>query len=135
MKYKRKKSTCKGCKALVWRTQAGLCYNCFNKIPKTYKTKKPIKKVSDKMMVAHDAYKRAKAEYLEKVPCCEIRLPGCSGCDPRMITLHHKKGRDGDLLTNQDFFCTSCIFCHDRIHGIDTKWAYENGFLISKHQI
>ena len=134
--YKPKKKPCKGpCGKMVYYYKNQMCKSCHFRLhpPKLIKRSKPPRKVSTKRENEVNQYRHQKADFIKDHPCCSIGLPGCSGCDRRFLTIHHRKGRENDLLNNEEFWITACIFCHDRIHTTDTEWAYENGFLLKKH--
>lgn len=71
------------------------------------KQTKPIAKVSKKMKVRLQEYHRAKKEYLKLHPICEVLL-----CKSRATDIHHKAGRIGENLTNQENFLAVCRHHH-----------------------
>lgn len=75
--------------------------------------RKPIKPVSDKQTKRLAEYRKARDEYFKDNPICEY--PNCTS---REITLHHSKGRTGDLLYNKTYFKSLCIKHH--------SWCEEN---------
>jgi len=81
-----------------------------------------MKKVSSKRAKQLREYNKAKAEYFEDNPTCEI-------CSSPLIVLHHKKGRRGERLYDKEFFMSVCNADHAQIHA-HPEWAYENNYLI-----
>lgn len=66
----------------------------------------------------------------------------CGVCKAAPATqVHHKIGRRGARLLNQEFWLGACDVCHDRIHRVlpefpeasGPAWAKANGFLGSFH--
>lgn len=64
---------------------------------------KPIAKLSKQRAKKLRQYEQFKAEYLAEHPVCEF-----PACDSTNVTLHHRKGRIGDLLTDKNHFCALC---------------------------
>lgn len=57
----------------------------------------------------------------------------CEVCEDSPATsLHHKRGRDGSRLIDEEEFMGVCDPCHGRIHA-NPAWAYEQGFLLSRN--
>lgn len=73
------------------------------------KPKKPIKKVSDKMRERLRLYYKVRETYLDGNIGCEAKLSGCNGT---ATEIHHKAGKTGDLLFNDDYFLAVCRPCH-----------------------
>lgn len=71
---------------------------------------KPIPQFSDSMVKQLAVYRKRRDEYFEKHPVCEF-----PGCNSRKITLHHKKGRVGKLLTDIRYFCSLCWKHHQYV--------------------
>lgn len=75
---------------------------------------KPIKKSNKAIPVFSESrkernkkYKILRDEYFLEHPVCEF--PGCNSND---ITLHHGKGRNGDLLFDKRWFKSLCLIHH-----------------------
>ena len=139
---KRKKKVCKRCRKPKFLFSSGLCPECYRKWnppkPKPRAKIKPkkaykIPRVSKKLKILQNEYSKIRAEYLRENPCCEVGLPGCSGCDKRLLQLHHKAGRVGKMLTNSKFFLTACFTCHRFIED-NPEIACENGWSTSRLQ-
>lgn len=85
----------------------------------------PLRKVSKRLSSGLAKYEKAKKEYLEEHPACEV----C--CRYRITMLHHKLGRIGSLLYNKDYFLAVCNECHTMVHN-NPKWAYEKGYSLDR---
>lgn len=84
----------------------------------------PLKKMSSKASVRMKTYLKARKEYMEEHPCCEI-------CNALAVCIHHKKGKLGDLLWDKRFFMSTCFNCHRRIED-NRAWGYEMGYLLDR---
>lgn len=93
------------------------------------RVKKPIRKVGAKMAKRLRIYYRNKADYMAKHEFCEV-----SGCGMPSTDCHHKQGKDGDLLTDENNFMAMCRKHHDMCKT-HPKWAEENGYIISRLKI
>lgn len=73
-------------------------------------------------------YLKLNREYLEEHPYCEVSWMCCGLL---ATEIHHKKGREVDLLTNVRYFLAVCRMCHQYIelHPIEAK---EKGFSLSR---
>lgn len=116
----RKKKDCKACKLPKYLFSKGLCKHCWNKSYKPKVKPRPkIKKISNRGYERNKLYKKARLEYLETHPCCEVKLPGCTiphdGYDASGLQVHHKLGRIGDLLYDKRYFLAVCHSCHEAI--------------------
>ena len=98
-------------------------------VGKTSKTKpkrKRIKQVSDKQKKRLAEYRLVRDKYLENNPICEVH-----DCNKPTTNLHHKAGRIGDLLSNEEYFMACCETCHpERIHN-NPLWSEKHGYIIS----
>jgi len=83
-----------------------------------------IRKLSKKRAKQNREYLILRAEHLE-------RFPWCWRCGVMATQIHHKKGRVGDLLTDEKFFVSLCARCHDFVEN-HPKWAKEQGFSLSR---
>lgn len=110
---KRKISTCIECKNEKWIYARKMCQYCYWKSrskPTVKKPQKPIKRYSKKELKRLRIYRKKREEYFKRNPVCEY-----PNCNSRKITLHHKKGRIGDLLIDDRFFCSLCWPHHQEI--------------------
>lgn len=122
------------------KPKKGICSQCddgrevylFKKYPplcqyhyKKTKTIKKIKPIADKRLERLKEYRIKRDKYLKDNPKCEVK-----GCSNDTTNLHHKKGRIGELLSDERYFMACCSTCHPkRIHE-NPKWARENGYLL-----
>lgn len=85
-----------------------------------------LKPVSAKGRTRREAYRAVRDPFMLLHPICQC-------CKYRPSTeLHHKKGRNRELLVDVQYFAALCHECHYHIHFIAPLWAYENGWLIGK---
>lgn len=82
----------------------------------------PAKKITAKRAAQTVEYTKLRREYLEAYPACEVE-----DCNNKAKEVHHKKGRENNLLTNTDYFMAVCPGCHHRI-TTDSAWAIEKGY-------
>lgn len=88
-------------------------------------------------MIAKRSKKRAKQEreYAKKRKAYltdnDVCLAFLEGCTLQATDVHHKKGRCGNLLTDENYFLAVCRNCH---HVLETspKLAKELGLSISR---
>lgn len=60
---------------------------------------------------------------------CQARTPNCNG---QLEQVHHRKGRDGELLTNPEYLLGVCYPCHSYIHANPSE-SYERGWMIRRN--
>jgi hypothetical protein len=125
----------------------GLCPVCFRKKytkkPINRKPNKPlkraplkhkpykIKKVSLKRSDSLKEYRVESAIFIKENPVCGMNLPGCT---KKATQVHHKKGRENDLLLKKEFWMPGCDSCHTWCTE-HSKEAIELGLSISRHKI
>lgn len=97
-----------------------------NKPYQSKKSSKPIKHISDNMIVARRAYNKARDEYMATHTVCEFQ-----GCNMLAEDLHHIRGRVGKYLTDASNFMAVCRYHHQWIHENDTE-ARKLGYLKSR---
>ena len=91
------------------------------------KKKKRISPLSAKQEARLAKYRPIRDKYLKEHTECEVY-----DCNKSSTNIHHKKGREGSLLWDTEFFLACCETCHPkRIHE-NPEWAYEHGYLISR---
>lgn len=73
---------------------------------KKYQTK-AIKKISDTQAKRLKRYRIARDEYFKDYPICQY-----PNCGSRNITLHHMKGKIGELLWDKRWFKSLCFYHH-----------------------
>jgi hypothetical protein len=119
-----KPKECSNCKkvTVLWKSNPKLCLTCSNllKTKGNISSPKPpspslgkvskgkIKSVSDKMLDSLKEYRKVRDVYMDEHTICEH--PECSSPSTE---LHHKKGRVGQLLTNNKYFCALCHSHHE----------------------
>jgi hypothetical protein len=91
---------------------------------KEYVDTKP-KKVSLSMAKKLKEYSRLKAEFLKKNPMCKVYK------DKKATTIHHMKGRIGDLLLDTKYWIGVSMEAHDEIEK-NPAWAKEKGYSLSR---
>lgn len=84
-----------------------------------------IKPISDKQAKRLKEYRIVRDEYLNEHPSCER----CG--NPNNLTIHHMKGKIGDLLCDKRYFKTLCMKCHNFIE-IHVEIAKETGFSLNR---
>ena len=87
---------------------------------------KRIKPISDKQLVRLAEYRLVRDKYFKDNPICEFK-----GCYSTELTLHHKAGKIGNLLTDSRYFCSLCFEHHRWVHDNDFE-ARELGLLVSR---
>lgn len=138
MAIPRKIKTCTACGESREIYARGMCGFCYQKDrQKVYaeraknkpKKKNFIKQESDKRAEQLARYRINRDKYMKEHPICEVH-----DCNKPSTNLHHKKGRDGELVFDTKYFMACCGSCHPRrIHETDTAWAKEKGYLLTRH--
>jgi hypothetical protein len=100
----------------------GLCGAVL--IEKEYVDTTP-KKVGVSMAKKLKEYSRLKSEFLKKHPKCKV-YP-----DREATTIHHMKGRIGDLLLDTKFWIGVSLEAHKRIEE-NPDWAKSKGYSLSR---
>lgn len=88
------------------------------------KTKNTINRVSDVQKERNEIYFPLRDQYFLEHPVCEF--PGCNSTE---LTLHHKKGRLGDLLFDVKYFMSVCLPHHTYIEN-NILESLEKGWMI-----
>jgi len=90
----------------------------------------PLKRRSRKETARLARYQKARAAVAERSGFrCEARTRKCEG---RLHQVHHRKGRDGDLIDDLDLLLGVCVWCHAYIHENPAE-SYERGWLIKRN--
>ena len=132
---KAKFGSCSGCgeeNQLLYRRNPPMCQKCnweFKKQKAKKKGKKPPRKVislvSKKRLDQLKKYREIRDRYLADHPICEVH-----DCNKPTTNLHHRAGREGELLYMDEYFMACCETCHPkRIHE-NPAWARERGYII-----
>lgn len=71
-------------------------------------------------------YGVARASYLKRNRVCAVcqRTPS--------VEVHHKLGRDGDRLLDEQYWLAVCHPCHQVLHN-NPAWAYTMGYLLRRN--
>lgn len=93
-----------------------------------YSTRKPIKKVSDKLSKRQKVYTLKRRIYLLEHPKCMVNVEGCT---QEATQVHHAKGRDGALLIEVKYFRAVCSSCHKYVE-LHPEEAKEKGWSVSR---
>lgn len=135
MSIKAKFGTCSVCSSenqLLYRRNPPMCKPCYWKDKmnrakaKERKPKKRINPFSDKKLEALAKYRPLRDKYLSDNPTCQVDY-----CENPTTNLHHKAGRNGELLYDVRYFMACCSECHpQRIHE-NPEWAREKGYIIT----
>ena len=83
-----------------------------------------MKQYSTKRKKQVRQYNNLALEYLTKNPLCEK-------CGMVASTIHHKKGRMGELLTDVKYFMSACMDCHNWIED-HPREAKEKGYSLKR---
>jgi hypothetical protein len=90
----------------------------------------PLKRRSSKENARLRRYEKARANVAERSGFrCEARTPKCVGT---LHQVHHRKGRDGDLVDDETLLLGVCIFCHSYIHE-NPAISYQQGWLVKRN--
>lgn len=87
--------------------------------------RRAIKPVSDKRKKQNAEYSVLRKAFLEEHPICQVCHSEASD------QIHHKAGREGEWLTNAEFFLAVCGDCHDFIENNRAE-AKIRGWLITR---
>lgn len=74
-----------------------------------------MRQISKKQSANLRIYKKVREKYLSDNPNCQAKLIICSY---DATEIHHKKGRIGNLLQDDNYFLAVCRSCH--------RWIEEN---------
>lgn len=126
----RKLKQCKTCGTPQYLFSGGDCRDCWGKNksqeqPKAVKVYSTIKPVSDKKLVELAEYRKIRDKWLIENPFCEV----CG--TPYNLSVHHKAGRTGKLLTDIRYFMTVCLRDHEKIET-SPEWAKSKGYSLDR---
>lgn len=106
------------------------CYSfgryCKLHSTETFKASTPIKKEADSRKEANKEYKKIAKQFITTHPKCQVK-----GCSRPAETIHHRKGRIGELLLDKKHFLAVCLTCHQKIEN-HSEWAKEQGYSVSR---
>lgn len=136
----KKTKICDGCNQpqIIWKSSGTggrkLCKSCWSahsgktkQIP-TVRQQKPIPPRSAKRSKEERLYLGKRIIFLDKFQICQAHLPCCTN---QSNQVHHKKGRIGELLTNEKFWLSCCAACHDYIEN-HREFAIEKGYSLKR---
>lgn len=91
---------------------------------------KRLRRRSTKRARQEREYLRLRAPWIEG-RACEMRLDGCTG---RATEVHHRMGREGELLLDVRFWMAGCHTCHHQVtnHEVD---VYALGLSIRRNGV
>lgn len=90
----------------------------------------PLKRRSVKETARLRRYEKARAVVYERSGgSCEARTPECRGAADQV---HHRKGRDGDLVDDESLLLGVCWACHNYIHDNPTI-SYLTGWMVKRN--
>jgi len=112
-------------KRLIERSKAIIAWTDLNTPVKGIGNK--LKPVSTKRAKELRLYSKLRKEYLESNFFCEMCKAGSSEYNP--LEIHHKIGREKDILNDVSKWMAVHRFCHSWIHA-NPKWSYKMGYLI-----
>lgn len=142
----RKLKQCKTCQTPQYLWAYGNCRDCDGKLkskegqgklviqvtgtnaelkPFYKKVYSTINKVSDKKLVELADYRKVRDKWLKENPFCEV----CG--TPYNLSVHHKAGRTGKLLTDIRYFMTVCLRDHEKIET-SPEWAKSKGYSLDR---
>lgn len=111
----------KRCKFCYWKFRAKT-----KKTPPPSKNSNRINYHSEKRRRQNILYIKKRRIFIEQNKTCQAQLVGCSGAASE---IHHKKGRIGELLTDERYFLALCRSCHNYIE-LNPSFAKEKSFSI-----
>lgn len=71
-------------------------------------------------------YRSKRDKYFNDHPVCEF-----PGCYSRKITLHHKRGKVGKMLYDEEWFCSLCQVHHQWVNEHNEE-AFKMGLVYSR---
>lgn len=90
------------------------------------RSQKPIAKRSKKRALEEVKYSKKRKIFLDKHSVCKMNIKG--HCTTKATEIQHLKGRIGDLLLDENFWCPACSPCHRYAtdhpeEAIENEWA------------
>lgn len=90
------------------------------------KKRKRIPQMSEKMKADNKKYLKARTNFLSLNLVCQFEK-----CTNKATQVHHRKGRIGSLLINENYFMAVCSTCHQIIEE-NPEYAKEKGYSVSR---
>lgn len=121
-----KKKTCDGCRRVknIWKNvlengeRKRYCAYCWSAHESNNSLKptahKPIRPRSSKRSAQEIAYNKRIRVWKQEHPYCEIAIFGV--CTHKTQDVHHKGGRENDLLLAESDWLATCRACHEWCH-------------------
>lgn len=91
----------------------------------------PLRRVSKKRAAQNRTYTKKRKAFLIRFPVCQIcaSLVGEDGPAYRSEEVHHRNGRIGVALLDEEKWLAVCRDHHRKIHA-EPKWARSRGWLL-----
>jgi hypothetical protein len=90
----------------------------------------PLRSRSAKETARLRRYEKARATVYERSGgSCEARTPECRGVADQV---HHRRGRDGDLVDDESLLLGVCWACHNYIHDHPSV-SYLTGWMVKRN--
>jgi hypothetical protein len=125
---------CRECGSLkIENYELQLCASCAaaqrkaERMASRVKVVAPPNKISPKRAGQMAEYIKLKREYLALYPVCEF-----NECDLKSVDIHHQRGREGERLTDINYFMAVCRKHHDEFTE-HSKEAIENGHSLKRN--
>lgn len=101
------------------------CPTCDVKSKKIHPVKY-LSRFSKKRVLDNKLYTVKKIAFLQIHNICQV-----TNCNNISTQIHHRKGRIGQLLTDEKYFLATCDHCHKRIE-MRPVWAKRHGYSVSR---
>jgi len=85
-----------------------------------------IEPVADKRKQELKEYNKKRKVFLTKHYKCQVR-----GCNNASTEVHHKSGRENDMLLKEEHWMAVC-HTHHRAITDNSEWAYKEGYSLSR---
>jgi len=120
----------------MWKAKTkdhgAMCKSCWynyckenNKGSKKLKT--TVRKISNTEIERQKKYRPIRDKYLKENPICVY-----PGCNSKEVSVHHAKGRTGDLLFDTKYFRSLCWKHHQKIEHYDVGLGRELNLIIKR---
>ena len=109
-----------------------LCTSKYKPKTKTKKVRQKIKQVSSKRARMNKMYSVMRRLFLKDRTC---EFPNCSRkhTEDNQLTVHHKKGRNGERLLDTTYWMAVCMEHHKYIEE-HREESFEKGWLINRNK-
>lgn len=90
----------------------------------------PLRSRSNKESARVRRYMSVRSDVIEAANgSCLARTTHCRGAADQV---HHRKGRDGDLVDDPEYLLPVCWSCHNYIHG-NPETSYDRGWMVKRN--